>query len=185
MIPRNGLHKRWNIEPVSTSSGHGIFRVGGCEPPGIFFRGWDEYPVLRLKEACTLVGKSQQSLKSFTTCQVKNYVKRNTHQMVSYISCCKTKIHLDFIPEAGIQARHLKNFIKETCVCVCVCVCFPHNHIVIMHLCAPLASCAAYLKTPLTGSVVTCLPTPSHPTPAKLWVLTGQHSRFSSFYFYT
>ena len=127
--------------------------------PGIFFRVWDEYPVLRLKEACTLVGKSQQSLKSFTTGQMKNYMKRNRHQMVSYISCCKIKINLDFIPEAEIQARHLKNFVKETCVCVCVC--FPHNLIVIMHLCAPLVSCAAFLKTPLTGSFVTCLPTPS------------------------
>lgn len=168
--------KRWNTEPVSTPSGHGIFRVGGCEPPGIFFRVWDEYPVLRLKEACTLVGKSQQSLKSFTTCQMKNYMKRNRHQMVSYISCCKTKINLDFIPEAEIQARHLKNFVKE--MCVCVCVCFPHNLIVIMHLCAPFARCAAFLKTPLTGSVVTCLPTPSQPTPAKLWVLNRAASMF-------
>ena len=164
--------KRWNTESISIPSGHGIYfsthsgyGIFPCEPLGIFFRGWDKYSVLRLKEAYTLVGKSQQSLKSFPTCQMKNYMKRNRHRVVSYISCRKTKINPDFTPEAEIQARHLKNFLKEA-LCVCVCVFLT----ILLWLCTsglPLPVALPSLKhCSLVLLVPVYLPHPTRPRPS-------------------
>ena len=169
MVPRNGLqHSEMKYRTSFYSIQGGRLWTSRTFSQGL---GW----ISCLKQAhrsLHMGGKKSAVTKVFSPFVKWEIIGRETGtRRFPIFLVAKQKSTWTLYPEADIQVRHLKNFLKER-VCGYVCV-FPHNLIVTMHFCAPLAICLSSLKH---YSLALLLPVyPAHPAlpPPSCEILQG------------